>query len=103
MTGFMLWMMGNSLNIWLIMLTFHALNSPITAIAATNRVFAGFRASSREPLNLLPHKAVYVLLHLVALGIAMYKLRTLGLLPTQWTDVYGFMQTRQPLEHAVRG
>eukprot|EP00300_Choanocystis_sp_HF-7_P042047 c881_g1_i1.p1 GENE.c881_g1_i1~~c881_g1_i1.p1 ORF type:complete len:178 (+),score=28.66 c881_g1_i1:125-658(+) len=102
MTGIMLYMAGSTLNIWSIMMTFFALSSPISAISGTERAFEGFRSSSTKQRMSLPlQKAVYILLHLVALSIGMWKLRTLGLLPTQWSDVYGFMQTRTPLQYAA--
>eukprot|EP00030_Apusomonadida_sp_AF-17_P007685 a842615_807.p1 GENE.a842615_807~~a842615_807.p1 ORF type:complete len:192 (+),score=50.21 a842615_807:35-577(+) len=102
MTGIMLWMAGSGINIWSIMMTFFALSSPITAIAGVDRAFSGFRSSeTKQPLSLPLQKLVYVLLHLVALGIGLYKLRSLGLLPTQWSDIYGHMQTRAALQHVA--
>ena len=105
MTGFMLWMSGSSVGIFSMMMTYMALSSPIKAIASVSTVFSGLAKSAKlttgsEPSFIL-QKLLYLALQCVALGLGLWKLKTLGLLPTKWSDVFGHMPVRTPLHVSV--
>merc|ERR1711916_145358 len=87
MTGFMLWMSGSSVGIFSMMMTYMALSSPIKAIASVSTVFSGLAKSAKLTTGSEPSFT----LQCVALGLGLWKLKTLGLLPTKWSDIFGHM------------
>jgi hypothetical protein len=90
MTCFMLWMSGNSLQIFSIMMLGMALWTPITEIFAVHTRFARFADS---PVSMLLPKLTFVAMHLAGLSIGLYKCNTMGLLPTSTADW---------IEHTIR-
>lgn len=82
MTGFMLWMIGSSINIFTMVFTFYALYNPLKAIFSTPKEFSRF--SDLDGLWLC--QIVYILLNGVSLAIGVYKCSNLGLLPTATSD-----------------
>ena len=79
MTVIMMYMSGNSLQIFSIMMVFMAFKNPITGLMATNQAFERFQSDSNAS-KILQTKLVYVVMQLVALGV--------GLLD-RWTGVVG--------------
>ena len=73
MTGLMLWMTGSGINIFTIMFTVMAMVNPLKSIAGVHQQFA--RYSDGGKLDLTQQKFVFVALHLVALGVGLYKVR----------------------------
>jgi ER membrane protein complex subunit 4 len=71
--GLMLWMTGSGINIFTIMFTVMAMVNPIKSIAQTNQQFQ--RYSDGGKLDLTQQKFVFVALHLVALGVGLWKVR----------------------------
>lgn len=71
--GLMLWMTGSGINIFTIMFTVMAMVNPIKSIAQTNQQFQRF--SDGGKLDLTQQKFTYVALHLVALGVGLWKVR----------------------------
>ena len=116
MTLFMLYMVGNSIQIFSIIITFMNIMNPIKAIMQTGGVFESFAAkeededvgagrpaaaatsSSRrtatsaaefQAKQLVKVKIVYVLCNLLSLACGLYKMSSLGLLPTYLSDWIG--------------
>ena len=152
MTGFMLWMSGNGVHIFSIMITFYAIYNPIKSAIGVNSAFARFAdtkmdgegrtrqvshkshtsltpvshkshtsltpvshkshtslALPRLPMchtplfpymspdssvrgSLILSKLVYVVLNLVAMLGALYKMSLMGLLPTTPSDWVSFLE-----------
>jgi hypothetical protein len=102
--GIMLWMSGSYLNIFTIMFTAMAIMNPIKSIMATNKskdygarppwmelaygaLCAAFNPfSDGGNVDLMQQKLVFVALNLVALGVGIWKCKSLGLLPTTVSD-----------------
>ena len=75
MLGLMLWMTGSGINIFTIMFTVMAMVNPIKSIAGVNQQFQ--RYSDGGKLDLTQQKFVFVALHLVALGVGLWKVRSI--------------------------
>jgi len=79
MTCFMMWMSGNTIQIFSIMTLCMGLWGPLSKIANTQKEFTRF---SESKIDLTLAKLVFIVLNFVGIGVAMYKASTLGLLPT---------------------
>ena len=95
MTGFMLWMSGAGVHIFSIMITGMALLNPIKAMFNTNAVFQQFNVPG---INLTAQKLVYIAVQFVALGMGVWKLNKMGLLPLTSADWAASMLTLQSYE-----
>mmetsp|Transcript_50163 Transcript_50163/g.115788 ORF Transcript_50163/g.115788 Transcript_50163/m.115788 type:complete len:136 (-) Transcript_50163:11-418(-) len=51
MTGFMLWMSGNGVHIFSIMITFYAIYNPIKSALGVNGVFSRFHDAKMSPIE----------------------------------------------------
>ncbi|KNC56401.1 uncharacterized protein AMSG_02372 [Thecamonas trahens ATCC 50062] len=105
MTGFMLWMSGSSVGIFSMMMTYMALSAPVSAMMNVSNVFKGLAKAAKlttgkEPSFLL-QKIAYLLLQCVALALGLWKLKSLGLLPTKLSDLFGHMNVRHPLHLVI--
>ncbi|KAK3319218.1 hypothetical protein B0H66DRAFT_477317 [Apodospora peruviana] len=100
MTGIMMYMSGNSLQIFSIMMVFMAFKNPIMGILATNQAFERFETDSNRG-KILQVKVAYVVMQLVALALGVWKINGMGLLPTTRSDWLAWEAQREPLEHAV--
>ncbi|MCJ1301581.1 hypothetical protein MMC08_004382 [Hypocenomyce scalaris] len=80
MNAIMMYMSGNSLQIFSIMMVFMLFKNPIQGILATNQAFARFETEgTRSKMWMV--KAMYVLMNLVALSLGLWKVNGMGLLP----------------------
>eukprot|EP00668_Euglena_longa_P041919 GGOE01055243.1.p2 GENE.GGOE01055243.1~~GGOE01055243.1.p2 ORF type:complete len:143 (-),score=55.94 GGOE01055243.1:219-617(-) len=86
MNAFMMWMAGNEVHLFSIMITLMALVNSAKALFTTNSVFARLEVPAEFADDALRAKALFVLLNLVGLGMAMMKCYWLGLLPTAASD-----------------
>jgi len=80
MTGIMMYMSGNSLQIFSIMMVFMAFKNPVMGILGTNQAFERFATDSNKD-KILQVKVVYVVMQLVALALGIWKVNAMGLLP----------------------
>eukprot|EP00850_Spirogloea_muscicola_P024521 SM000981S25188 [mRNA] locus=s981:1267:2187:- [translate_table: standard] len=71
--GFMMWMAGNTLHIFSIGIVASALWQPLSALRAVAKVFEPFKDPRTD--TTLP-TLLYVALHLVGLGLGLYKVRS---------------------------
>lgn len=80
MNAIMMYMSGNSLQIFSIMMVFMLFKGPIQGLMNTNTVFAKFDTEGIRG-KLIGVKAVYVLMQLGLLGLGIWKVNAMGLLP----------------------
>jgi hypothetical protein len=80
MTAIMMYMSGNSLQIFSIMMVFMAFKNPIMGILATNQAFERFETETNRA-RMLQVKLAYVVMQLVALALGVWKVNKMGLLP----------------------
>jgi hypothetical protein len=103
MNALMMYMSGNSLQIFSIMMVWMLFTGPLRGLAATRATFARFESSSSGSgssgssgggdgderdgdatamrARLRPVRAVYVLMQLLALALGVWKINAMGLLP----------------------
>ena len=91
MNGFMMYMSGNTLNIFSISITSMAIMTPIQSIFGVNKIFAPYPNSSMPQL-------VYLVLNLVWLAIGLYKMKSMNLLPVTSADWNGRILWKHILE-----
>ncbi|KAF9885691.1 hypothetical protein FE257_012673 [Aspergillus nanangensis] len=99
MNGIMMYMSGNSLQIFSIMMVFMLFKGPIQGLISTNTVFAKFDTEGTRS-KLLGVKAIYVVMQLLLLALGVWKVNAMGLLPTTRSDWLAWESERQPLERA---
>ncbi|KAJ5133429.1 ER membrane protein complex subunit 4 [Penicillium atrosanguineum] len=99
MNGIMMYMSGNSLQIFSIMMVFMLFKGPIQGLINTNAAFAKYETPTTRG-RLVAVKAVYVLMQLLLLALGIWKVNGMGLLPTTRSDWLAWESERQPLEQA---
>lgn len=92
MNAFMMYMAGSNLNIFTISTTSSAILTPITSILKVEKTFEKLDVDAQMP------KLVFVLLNLVWLGIGMYKMSSMRLLPTTSADWTGSIAWKDMME-----
>jgi hypothetical protein len=80
---FMMWMMGSSLHIFSIFMIYQMMSGPISSMMTVNQKFARFSTLGNE---LAFYKLIYIGINLGVLGMGLYKLNTMGLLPLNPSD-----------------
>ncbi|MCJ1366068.1 hypothetical protein MMC16_005193 [Acarospora aff. strigata] len=100
MNAIMMYMSGNSLQIFSIMMVFMLFKAPLQGLISTNQVFTRFETEGTRG-RLWMVKATYVLMQLVALSLGIWKVNGMGLLPTTASDWLAWETARQPLERAI--
>ncbi|KAI1299155.1 hypothetical protein F5Y03DRAFT_253081 [Xylaria venustula] len=100
MTFFMMYMSGNSLQIFSIMMVYMAFKNPIVGLVGTNQAFERFESDTNKT-KMLQVKLAYIVMQLVALAVGIWKVNGMGLLPTTRSDWLAWEAQRDPLEHAV--
>ncbi|KAJ5242879.1 ER membrane protein complex subunit 4 [Penicillium citrinum] len=99
MQAIMMYMSGNSLQIFSIMMVLMLFKGPIQGLINTNAAFAKYESPSTRA-RLVGVKAVYVLMQLLLLALGVWKVNGMGLLPTTRSDWLAWESERQPLERA---
>jgi hypothetical protein len=92
MNAFMMYMSGSGLNIFSISVTSTAILTPVRSFMAMGKTF--------QPLgdDLQTAKLLFVVLNLVWLGVGMYKLSSMKLLPTTSADWTGSVVWKEMME-----
>lgn len=98
MNMFLLYMSGNSISIFPIMMVGMMLVRQVKALWATNATF-----SSIEGTHAILQKVTFLLGNLAQLGLALYKCQSLGLLPTHASDWLAFQEPALQMEYAHGG
>jgi ER membrane protein complex subunit 4 len=85
MTAIMMYMSGNSLQIFSIMMVFMAFKNPIMGILGTQQTFERFETPGNRG-QILQVKLAFVAMQAVALALGVWKINGMGLLPTTRSD-----------------
>ncbi|RAL63925.1 hypothetical protein DID88_003113 [Monilinia fructigena] len=100
MTAIMMYMSGNSLQIFSIMMVVMAFKNPLMGLMATNQAFERFESDgTRGKLGVV--KLAYVVCQVLALALGIWKVNGMGLLPTTRSDWLAWETARDPLERAI--
>uniref|UniRef100_A0A7N0R8I9 ER membrane protein complex subunit 4 n=1 Tax=Kalanchoe fedtschenkoi TaxID=63787 RepID=A0A7N0R8I9_KALFE len=100
MMGFMMWMAGNTVHLFSIGITFSALWQPLSALQGVGKVFEPYKDNK---VDLLGPKLLFIALNLAAMGMGVWKLNTLGLLPTHPSDWVSSLRPPQEVEYSGGG
>lgn len=100
MNFFVMWMAGNTISIFPIMMVGMMAVRPVQALFSVKSLFAGLEASLR---SLWLQKLVYILGNLLGIGLALYKCQSMGLLPTHASDWLAFAEQPLRMEYAQGG
>eukprot|EP00252_Welwitschia_mirabilis_P009944 TRINITY_DN22907_c0_g1_i1.p1 TRINITY_DN22907_c0_g1~~TRINITY_DN22907_c0_g1_i1.p1 ORF type:complete len:177 (+),score=27.06 TRINITY_DN22907_c0_g1_i1:190-720(+) len=100
MMGFMMWMAGNTVHLFSIGITFSALWQPISALQGVGKVFEPFQDSR---IDLMLPKIVYISLNIAGLLLGIWKLNSLGLLPTHPSDWVSSLAPAPEIDHSGGG
>ena len=76
-----MYMTGNSLQIFSIMMVFMLFKGPITALLNINSAFSRFESESKKQ-ELLLVKLAFIATNCLALGLGVWKVNGMGLLPS---------------------
>ncbi|CAL9172652.1 unnamed protein product [Musa hybrid cultivar] len=100
MMGFMMWMAGSTVHLFSIGITFSALWQPISALQGVGKVFEPYK----DPrVDTLAPKLLFIALNLAGLVLGIWKLNTLGLLPTHASDWVSSLPPASEVEYASGG
>jgi len=100
MNAIMMYMSGNSLQIFSIMMVFMLFKNPVNSLLQMNSVFGRFETvGTREKMWQV--KATYVLMNVLALAMGVWKVNGMGLLPTTRSDWLAWESERVPLERTI--
>jgi ER membrane protein complex subunit 4 len=94
---FMMWMTGNGLHLFSIMMTGMALWTPVKSTMALNTAFQNIRVPGRD-IQLLQQKLVYLGCCVAGLCIGAWKLDKMGLLPLTSADWASMVPVNQYVE-----
>ncbi|KAI7832749.1 hypothetical protein BC939DRAFT_5149 [Gamsiella multidivaricata] len=106
MQGFMLWMSGNSVQIFSVAITAMLMFSPIKAVLNMSQVFERYETVSPVKVSFLESKLAlpkltFVAMQILTILLGMWKLNSMGLLPTSHSDWLAFLDPKVPLEYTA--
>ena len=96
-TAFMLWMSGSSIQIFSLLTLGMALVNPIKAMSSVGTTFAKFKS---DGVDIMIPQLIFLSLNLLALGVAVYKCSSMGLLPVTSADWTEYIPLKQASEIA---
>ncbi|KAI9888176.1 MAG: hypothetical protein M1823_000111 [Watsoniomyces obsoletus] len=100
MNAIMMYMSGNTLQIFSIMMVWMLFTNPIKGIFGTEQAFTRYETEGTKG-RLWGVKVVYVLMQLLALGLGLWKVNSMGLLPNTRSDWLAWETSREPTEQAI--
>ncbi|KAI8873745.1 DUF1077-domain-containing protein [Ramicandelaber brevisporus] len=104
MQGIMMWMSGNSVQIFSMMILVMMVSQPVRAIMSVNQQFERFQrtqdalAKGAKAVDLTVPKLAFVGIQVFILLIAVYKCQSMGLLPFDESNWLAFLQPPTFLE-----
>jgi len=102
MNGFMMYMSGKNLNMFSISITGMAIMNPLKGILNMENAFAPLEGDDdmkdKKSEHLQMPKLLYVVLNLIWLGLGMYKMGSMRLLPTTSADWSGSVVWKELME-----
>ncbi|XP_033626289.1 ER membrane protein complex subunit 4-like [Asterias rubens] len=99
MNLFIMYMSGNSISIFPIMMVGMMVWRPIQALLAIKTTAKMLEASPQA----LVQKIVYFVSNLLGIALALYKCSSMGLLPTHSSDWLSFLEPQQRMEYSGGG
>ncbi|KAG9951609.1 hypothetical protein KCU85_g2570, partial [Aureobasidium melanogenum] len=99
MNAFGMYMSGNSLQIFSIMMVFMLFKGPIQALINIQNVFSRFETEGTRD-RLIMVKLAYVACNFLALALGIWKVNGMGLLPTTRSDWLAWETAREPIARA---
>ncbi|TNY19652.1 hypothetical protein DMC30DRAFT_417716 [Rhodotorula diobovata] len=115
MQAFMMYMSGGGIQIFSIMSVWFLLKQAVNGMMGVGKAFAPFEAASkakkpaspaREPQSFLEQKIVYVVCQFGLLAVGLWKVNSMGLLPTSaadWAPVFGHFAGASPVDAPAPG
>ncbi|KAI8071760.1 hypothetical protein BC940DRAFT_293660 [Gongronella butleri] len=100
MNAIMIYMSGNGVQIFSVMITAMLFMQPIKSIMGTQQTFERFETKGSTSADLLQAKLAYIGLNLVVICLGVYKVNAMGLLPTTTSDWLAFLPHKHALEYA---
>lgn len=97
MNGFMMYMSGSSLNMWSLNVTGQSILTPIKSILGMTVAFKKFEDEGGK-VDMQMAKVVFMLLNFVWLGVGLYKMSKMRLLPTTSADWSGSIFWKEMVE-----
>jgi len=97
MNCFMLYMSGSNLSIWSMSATSTSIMTPLRSIFTIHSTFAPLEDDDRKVDLQLP-KILYTLLNILWLGVGLYKMSSMRLLPTTSADWSGRILWKEMME-----
>eukprot|EP00555_Chaetoceros_dichaeta_P002254 CAMPEP_0198252932 /NCGR_PEP_ID=MMETSP1447-20131203/3406_1 /TAXON_ID=420782 /ORGANISM="Chaetoceros dichaeta, Strain CCMP1751" /LENGTH=159 /DNA_ID=CAMNT_0043938375 /DNA_START=262 /DNA_END=741 /DNA_ORIENTATION=- len=97
MNGFMMYMSGSSLNMWSLNVTGMSILTPIKSILGMNFAFKKFEDPDGK-VDMQMAKVLFALLNLIWLGVGLYKMSKMRLLPTTSADWSGSIYWKEMVE-----
>lgn len=94
-----MYMAGNSISIFPIMMVGMSLIRPLKAIVTTTQTFKSFEVNN----NIILQKFIFFIGNLINIGLALYKCHSMGLLPTHASDWLAFVDPQQRVEFSDGG
>ncbi|KAI1318321.1 hypothetical protein EDD11_006834 [Mortierella claussenii] len=106
MQGFMLWMSGNSVQIFSVAITAMLMFSPIKALMSMSQVFERYETVSPVKVGFMDSKLAlpkltFMAMQILTILLGMWKLNSMGLLPTSHSDWLAFLDPKAPVEYAA--
>ncbi|KAJ8651434.1 hypothetical protein O0I10_013016 [Lichtheimia ornata] len=98
MNAIMIYMTGNGVQIFSVMITIMLFLNPAKAIMSLQQTFGRFE-SKETAAELIVPKLLFIGLHLLTVLLGVYKVNAMGLLPTTTSDWLAFLPHKQMLEH----
>lgn len=95
MNAFMMWMSGKNLNIFSITTTAGAIMNPLQGILSVGKTFGPME---EQNANVQVPKLIFIVLNLVWLGVGLYKMSSMRLLPTTSADWTGSIVWKDMME-----
>ena len=82
------------------MMVFMLFKNPLSGLLQTNEVFRRYETEANRD-TMLAAKGCYVVMQLLALGLGVWKINQMGLLPTTRSDWLAWETERQPEHRAI--
>ncbi|PIA45987.1 hypothetical protein AQUCO_01600329v1, partial [Aquilegia coerulea] len=98
--GIRMWMAGSTVSLYSTGLIFSALWQPINALQGIGKVFEPYEDSK---VDILTPKLLFAALNLAALALGVWKLNTMGLLPTHASAWVYSLPPAQEVEYSGGG
>ncbi|KAK9480944.1 hypothetical protein V1514DRAFT_274811 [Lipomyces japonicus] len=100
MNAIMSYFSGSSLQIFSLTMTFMLFSNPVKAIASVSSTFARYESEGNST-RLLQAKLVFVALQLATIAVGVWKMGSMGVLPTERSDWLAWERASPSLENAV--